>query len=166
MSSIIEETVAKAVGRWGALKASISGLEGIFPRLAAEHDELALLMGRAEMTSDPQKRAELWAKIKPFVQRHERCEKVVLYAEPSIATFEGVVDLHVEETERIWSLLEAVEQAPFESAQWEASFKQFQDLVLIHARHEEALFIRMQELIGAQRARELEDVYLKQVFQA
>ena len=166
MSSFIEETVAKAVGKWGALKASASGLEGIFTRLAAEHDELALLMGRAEMSSDAEKRAELWGKIKPFLQRHERGEKVVLYSEPSIASFQDVVELHVEETERMWALLEAVEQAPFESAQWEGSFKQFQDLVLIHAKHEEALFVRMQELVGAQRARELEEVYSEQMFQA
>lgn len=160
MSSIVEEAVAKAVGRWGAMKASVQGLEGIFPRLASEHDELALLMGRAEMSSDPHKRAELWGKIKTLLRAHERCETRVLFSEPAIVSLPGVTAMHVEETERAMSLLHAVEQASFDSAQWEASFKQFQDVVLLHASHEEGFFHRMQDVVGAQRSKELDALYL------
>jgi len=79
MASIIEDTVAEAMGKLGRVRAKFNGLQGIFSLLMEEHKQLATLLARAEMSTDPEKRAELWAKIRPELLAHERAEAQTLY---------------------------------------------------------------------------------------
>lgn len=161
MSSIIEDTVAGALGKLGRVRAKFNGLEGIFTLLMEEHKQVAALVARAEMSSDPEKRAELWAKIRPELLAHERAEAHTIYKD--LETDPQTAELarqHESEEEELHAVIQNVDSAAFDSAQWEAGIKQVHEAVLRHARREEEhYFPRIQESIGPERTEQLEQRY-------
>lgn len=162
MPNILEQTAAKAAGKVGAVKAAISGLDGVFRQLAEEHQEVASLMPRAVSTSDPEKRAELWDKIRQELTAHEHGELEVVYAEFEMhASLTDIVRQHEAEADHLEALISNVDAAPTNSVQWETSIKQLQAAVLRHASREEKEFFPLaQELIGERRTNELKELYL------
>jgi hypothetical protein len=161
MSSIIEDTVAEALGKLGRVRAKFNGLEGVFTLLMEEHVQVATLLARAEISFDPEKRAELWAKIRSELLAHERAEAQTIYAH--VATDPETAELarqHESEAEDLLGLIQNVDSSAFDSAQWEGCIKQVHEAVLRHARREEEhYFPQIQELVGAERAERLEQEY-------
>jgi hemerythrin superfamily protein len=163
MANVVEEVIAKAAGKLGALEAKVKGLGGIFRRLTEEHKEVATLLQRAGMSTEATKREELWNKIRPILTAHERAEMQVLYAEleahPSLAE---IVRQHESDVDKLQDLIANLDSAAFSSAQWEGSLRQLEHAVLKHAeREEEHFFPTAQELIGEERAEQLEYKYLQ-----
>lgn len=161
MSGIIEDTVAGALGKLGRVRAKFNGLEGVFTLLMEEHKQVATLLARAEISFDPEKRAELWMKIRPELLAHERAEAQTIYkdveARPEAAE---LAHQHESEEEDLHGLIQNVDSAAFDSAQWEACIKQVHEAVLRHARREEEeYFPRVQEVIGPERTEQLEEQY-------
>lgn len=163
MPNILERTAAKAAGKVGAIQAAISGLDGIFRQLAEEHKEVATLLPSATLTSDPEKRAETWGKIRQELTAHEHAELEVVYPEFEMhASLADIVSEHEMEADHLEALIGNVDSAPIASVQWETSVKQLHSAVLRHAaREENEFFPRAQEVIGERRAKELRDQYLE-----
>lgn len=158
----IERAVARALGKLGGARAKFNGLEGVFAHLVEEHRQLATLLARAEISFDPEKRAELWAMIRPDLVVHERAEAQVVYGEirqrPELLE---LVNQHEADEERLHGLVQNLDETAFDSAQWEGCLKQLQEAVLRHAvREEEHFFPQLLHVMGDQRAAELEQHYL------
>lgn len=161
MTSIIEDTVAGALGKLGRVRAKFNGLEGVFTLLMEEHTQVATLLARAEISFDPEKRAELWAKIRPELLAHERAEAQTIYAQleadPELAE---LANQHESEEEDLHGLVQNVDSSAFDSSQWEGCIKQVHEAVLIHARREEEhYFPRLLAALGTERAERLEADY-------
>jgi len=163
MSIGVEEVAARAVGKLGVIQATVSGLTGVFTRLVEEHRQLATLLVRAEISSDAVKRAELWARIRPELWAHERAEADVLYREVERhATLRAIARQHDADEAQLHALVHNLDQAAFTSAQWEGSLKQLQVFLKRHTtREEQHFFPQILEVVGEQRAKELEYEYLR-----
>jgi hemerythrin superfamily protein len=162
MPNILEQTAAKAAGKVGAIKAAMSGLDGVFRQLAEEHKEVATLLSAAVLISDPEKRVAAWSKIRRDLAAHEHGELEVVYPEFEMhASLMDIVREHEDEVDHLEALISNVDSAPIASVQWETSLKQLQSAVLRHAsREEREFFPRAQGVIGERRVEELEDQYL------
>src|SRR5688572_5783073 len=79
MPNIIEEFAAQAAGKVGAVAARVKGLTGVFSKLVEQHREAAALLKRASMSQDPEKRHDLWRRIRVELLSHERAELREVY---------------------------------------------------------------------------------------
>jgi hemerythrin superfamily protein len=162
MPNILEQTAAKAAGKLGAIKAAVSGLHGVFRQLSEEHKEVATLLASATLSSDPEKRAQAWGKVRHDLTAHEHAELEIVYPEFEMhASLLDIVREHEAQADHLEALISNVDSAPIGSAQWETSVKQLHSGILRHAtREEQEFFPRAQEVIGERRSEELEDQYL------
>lgn len=162
MPNVLDHTAAKAAGKVGATKAAVSGLQGVFRQLADEHQEVATLLITASLTSDAEKRADLWSSIRLNLTAHEHAELEVVYPEFEMhASLMDIVSEHEDEADHLEALIHNVDSAPVASAQWDTAIKQLQSAVLRHAAKEQREFFpRAQEVIGGRRLAELNDQYL------
>lgn len=163
MANVFEEVIAKAAGKLGALKAKVNGLDGVFRRLTEEHKEVAILLQRAGMSTDTEKRDELWSTIRQELTAHEQAELQVLYTElESHPALTEIVRQHESDADKLQVLIANLDSAAPSSAQWEGCLRQLEHAVLKHAeREEEHFFPKAQEFIGEERAEQLEYKYLQ-----
>jgi hypothetical protein len=142
------------------LEARSRGLVGIFVRLSKEHGEVSALMDRVR--AEPTKRAELWSKIRLDLIGHEHGETATLYAElRAHPTGRELADLHDAEAAQLDSLIRSVDGAAIESETWLATFEQLAIAVTTHAEEEETeLFPQVQDLLGKDRAKSLDDAFV------
>lgn len=162
MPNILEQTAAKAAGKMGAIKAAINGLDGVFRQLAEEHKEVAALFTRATLSSDPEKRVELWGTIRQQLTAHENAELDIVYPEFEMhASLMDIVREHEADADHLEALIANVDASPITSPEWESAVKELQSVVLRHAaREEKEYFPRAQEVIGERRAEELDELYI------
>lgn len=163
MTNIIERAVSKAAGGMGAVQAKLNGLEGVFVRLVNEHKQLQVWFARAEISSDAEKRAELWPRLRAELVAHEFAEAHVVYrvaeAYPDLG---HIVRQHQFEEELLHSLVHNLDVAAFSSGQWEGSLKQLEQALLLHARREErAFFPELQARFGQALTEELDARYVE-----
>lgn len=163
MPNVIEESITKAAGELGSFKAKVNGLDGVFRRLTEEHKEVAILLQRAGMSRDPNERAEVWGKVRQDLRAHEQAELQIVYSELELhPALSEIVRRHEAEAEQLQVLIANVDAASFSSAQWEGSLNQLEQAVLQHAEiEEEEFFPRAQQVIGEERAQQLEYKYLQ-----
>lgn len=163
MSNMFEDAVTKAVAKLGSIKAKVNGLDGVFRRLTEEHKEVAILLQRAGMSTDAEKRAELWSKIREQLTAHEQAELQVVYtAFEAYPALTELVRQHEADADKLQALITNMDTSPAASAQWEGCLRQLEHAVLKHAeREEEEFFPRAQEIIGEDRAQQLEYPYLQ-----
>jgi Hemerythrin HHE cation binding domain len=138
MTHKIEELAAKAVGAAKAVVATARGYEGVFRHLVQEHGEASALLLRLQLANDPDKRRELWPKVRNELLSHEQAERSEVY--PTLRQ-EAETRTLAEEHERDASgLQEAVEElnaVAFNSAEWQPSLERLIALVKEHVREEE-----------------------------
>ena len=162
MPNAFEEVTAKGAGTMGAMVAGLKGLRGVFTRLADEHKQVSTLFVRTLASSDPEKRADLWGKIRKELLSHERAEMQEVYAaidreQPLM----DVVEKHNREAQQLESLILQLDTISFDSPEWEPALKQLQQTVQTHVREEENdFFPRAQEALGKNRTEALEQQYL------
>lgn len=161
MANVIEETISKLAGKLGEAKAVVTGLQGVFRQLTLEHKEVAALLARAALSSDGDKRAELWTGIRQMLTAHEEAEEQVIYSElEGRPEFADLVRKHRSEATQIEAFMQNVDLSLPDTVLWEGSLKQLREAVLSHAQEEEAhTFPRLQKELGAEWARQVSARY-------
>ncbi len=160
MSNVVERMTVQAAGAIGAIRASVRGLGGIFSRLSEEHRENIALLEQTAAADDPATCAELWTNARNELLAHERAEREYLYAElgrqPKLAAF---TTQHESEAAVLESSVAAVEASKLSSEEWRVALDRLEQQLREHAKHEEDFFIVAQEVLGVERAKELEGLY-------
>jgi len=86
MPNPLEEIGAKGVGAAKATLARIKGISGVFKTLVEQHGEVSTMLMRLKASQNPEKRLDLWSKIRVELLSHERGELSVVY--PALRDFE------------------------------------------------------------------------------
>jgi hemerythrin superfamily protein len=148
------------MGAVKAVKATLKGFTGVFKTLTEQHGQVAGLLTR--VTKDPAKRADLWPKIRIELLSHERAELDVVY--PELANYDAtrtMAQRHQREADELEATIQAVDNAPYDSDVWGTRFEHMVGLVKQHVAEEEGeIFPAAQKVVGAQRARELDEDFL------
>lgn len=162
MPNRMEQAVSKGMGMAKVAKATVMGLTGVFKTLAEQHGEVTALLMRTAASSDPEKRAELWAKIRTELLSHERSETTVVYAElRRHAETQTLAEHHDEEVAELETLIKQVDSTDIASDTWKKAFLKLADTVRHHAKEEEHdIFPKAQKAIGRDRAHDLEEQLL------
>ncbi len=162
MSNILQQAIAKAAAKLIPAQPTTNGLHGVFERLAREHKETSALLRRAAQSPNIDERAALWNTLRDQMLAHEQAEVQEVYPDfewhPSLI---DVVQLHEEDAERLQSLVRALETLTFDAPQWETTLLKLEAVMSAHAEREEELFFpQVQNIIGKDRANELDSRYM------
>jgi hypothetical protein len=162
MPNIIEEFAAHTAGKVGALAARVKGLTGVFNKLAEQHKEASALLKRASMSHEPEKRRDLWRKIRVELLSHERAELREVYpAFQSHPELETIAQQHDADADELEATIQELDVTDAASDAWGVTLKRLIDRVVQHAREEEdEFFPRAQEVLGKEQAELLEQRYL------
>lgn len=162
MPNPIEKVAAKGAAKVAAVGARAKGLTGVFNKLAEQHEEVAMLLKRAESSDDPEKRADLWATIRRELLSHERAELNTVYpALKKQAATRDIPQHHNEEVPELEAAIREVDLAGFDSPNWKPLIQRLSALVKHHAMEEEnEFFPRAEEALGKEAAAELEGRFL------
>jgi hemerythrin superfamily protein len=156
----MDSFVSKGKGAVKAVEARLHGLVGVFKTLSEQHGEASALLRRAKR--DPDKRVDLWPKIRQELVSHERAELSEVY--PALCMHPETLALaerHEVEASQLSSLIDRIHTTEMSSTAWEQLFDQLIELVEQHAKEEEnEIFPKAQETIGAARAKKLEPRFL------
>lgn len=156
MPSQFDTIIAKGSGLVKGLEARMHGLVGVFKALAEQHGEAGALLKR--VASDDGKRAELWPKIRQALTSHEKAELRELY--PVLherAETRALAQQHDHEAGLLSTLVDRIDATAMSSPEWSRLFAQLVEMVEHHVREEEdAIFPRAQDVLGVERAKELE----------
>jgi hemerythrin superfamily protein len=154
MPNRLDSMVSKGVGKVKAVKARMAGLVGVFNTLVEQHGEVSVLL--KSLQKDPEKRTDLWPEIRRELIAHERGELRVLYPElRAHVETRDFADEHDREAIELENLIERIDTALDDT--WRPLFDRLVDAVLTHTEHEETvIFPRALEVIGGDRARELD----------
>jgi hemerythrin superfamily protein len=147
----MEQVASDVMGAVKATKAKIEGLTGVFQRLTREHGEVAAILLRLKMTSDPRVRAELFPQVRSELLAHERGELAEVYPVFRERTeLSAFAESHEREAEFLEQELAAVSDLAYDDLRWSLRFAELTDLVLEHAKEEEnTLFPAAQRVLGA-----------------
>jgi len=160
MTSRVDSMIAKGTGVMKGLGARMHGLQGVFRTLAEQHGEVAALLKRVQ--GDDQKRAELWPKIRQELMSHEQAELREVY--PALrerVETRALADHHDREAGELSVLIGQLDATPPSSSEWGALFDQLVTRVEHHVHEEEHdIFPRAQDVIGVERAKQLEPRFL------
>jgi hypothetical protein len=160
MPNRIDSIVSQGMGKVKAVKARLEGLTGVFQILAEQHGEVAALLSRAR--TSPEKRAELWPKIRVELLSHERGEVRELY--PVLRAYPetlALADNHDEEARELEQLIGVLDTTLIASDAWAAEFDRLAEIVTAHAQDEENnIFPEALRVLGDERAKQLEDKFL------
>ena len=151
-----DDAVARSKRATRPLKARIVGLTGVFALLAKQHADTGARL--ATVVRDASKRDELWPEIRVALLIHERSEMRVLYPElrmhDSLRALANSHDAEAAELERMIHDLDEVDHA---SDTFGKLCERLADTMVRHAREEEQdIFPKAQELLGVERAKQLE----------
>lgn len=162
MSNILEHAVAKAAAKLGVVPTPTRGLHGVFKRLSEEHQETSKLLRRAALATDVETRAKFWSLLRDDLIAHEQAELQEVYPDfewhPSLV---DVVQTHDEDAEQLQSLVRTLDTLTFDGAHWEPTLLKLEAIMNAHAEREEELFFpQVQNIIGKDRAEELDGRYV------
>lgn len=157
MASKVDEVVSQGVGKMKAAKARVEGLVGVFNTLAEQHGEVAALLKRVQ--GKPEKRVELWPKIRAELISHEQSELRELY--PVLRQFPATrvfADHHDAEARDMNAMIQRLDELDLHGDAWGALFDELVASVLHHATDEEEqkIFPEAQRVIGEDLAIELD----------
>jgi hemerythrin superfamily protein len=159
MPTRTDHAFSRGMGAAKAVKATLKGFTGVFKTLTEQHGQVMGLLTR--VTKDPAKRADLWPNIQIELISHERGELDAVY--PELAKYEptrAMASRHAREADELEAVIQAVENAPYDSDVWGARFEHLVDLVKRHVAEEEGeIFPVAQKTIGDQRARMLDQAF-------
>ncbi|HEY0195721.1 MAG TPA: hemerythrin domain-containing protein [Kofleriaceae bacterium] len=160
MPTSIDKLISKGTGVAHSIDARLHGLTGVFRVLAEQHGEAGALLKRIK--ADPDKRTDLWPTVRQELTSHEKGELAEVY--PVLRQFAETRELaeqHDREAGELSQLIEKIDQTSPSSGDWNRFFEQLVDMVEHHVEEEERdIFPRAQQVIGADRAKELEPRFL------
>jgi hypothetical protein len=162
MPNATESFSAKLAGTAGAVAARAKGLTGIFNKLAQQHKEAAALLKLAETTSDPEKRRDLWSKIRLELLSHEQGELREVYpAFDKHVSLRMIVDEHANDADLLEATIKELDEIACESEAWPVTLKRLIGAVERHVEEEEGEFFpRAQDVLGKNETRSLEARFL------
>lgn len=160
MPSRMDPIVAKGASTTKSVEAPPQGLVGVFHTLCEQHAEAGALLKRIK--SDPSKRVALWPKVRRELLSHEKGELREVYPVLSEhAETRPLARQHDVEASELTILIGRIDGTEISSEEWGALFDQLVSLVEDHVREEEQdIFPRAQEVLGADRARDIEPRFL------
>jgi hemerythrin-like domain-containing protein len=163
MANIIEEMASKTMAATKEVKARLKGMHGIFAQLMKEHGEVAALLKRVEMTSDPEVRGELFPQIRENLLAHEEGELAELY--PVLRQHSETRAMAIEhdtEAAQLRDVIQALHTMAYDAPSWGETFKQLVSLVQHHVDEEESqYFPKANDVLGKERSEQLEATYLR-----
>jgi hemerythrin superfamily protein len=138
-------------------------MHGIFTQLMKEHGEVGALLKRVAMTSDPQVRRELFPEIRESLLAHEEGELTELY--PVLRQHSETRAMAIEhdaEATQLRDVIQVLHTTAFDAPTWGETFKQLVSLVEHHVQEEESqYFPKANDVLGKERAEQLETAYLR-----
>jgi hemerythrin superfamily protein len=140
------------------VKATLEGMTGVFKTLMEQHGEASTMLKRAER--DEGKRNELWPKIRRELLSHERGEMRVVYPELRLHDeTRGFAEQHDREAGELEAAIGALDKTAV--GEWDRPLEELIELVDAHvALEENTIFPKAIEVLGKDRARELDDEFL------
>jgi hypothetical protein len=162
MPNSIEQLTSKVAGKAGAISARARGLTGVFNRLAEQHKEAASLLKRAEVTSDPEKRWDLWNTIRAELLSHEQGELREVYpAFDRHVSLRNIVEEHADDADLLETTIKELDEIDVTSDAWGVALKRLIAAVERHAEEEEREFFpRAQDVLGKNETSALEQRFL------
>jgi hemerythrin HHE cation binding domain-containing protein len=162
MPNAIESLSAKVAGTAGAAAARAKGLTGVFNKLAEQHKEVAALLQRAEIADEPEKRKDLWSKIRVELLSHEQGELREVYpAFDKHVSLRDIVEEHGDDADLLEATIQEIDGIDFASEAWPVALKRLITAVKQHAEEEEKEFFpRAQDVLGKNETKSLEERFL------
>lgn len=162
MPNAIETLGAKVAGTAGAVAARARGLTGVFNKLAEQHKEVAALLQRAEVASEPEKRQDLWSKIRVELLSHEQGELREVYpAFDKHVSLRDIVEEHSDDADLLESAIKEIDGIDFASDAWPLALKRLITAVQQHVEEEEKEFFpRAQDVLAKNETKGLEQRFL------
>ena len=160
MPNRMDSMISKGAGVVKGVEARLHGLVGVFKTLSEQHGEAGALLKRVK--SEPDKRSELWPKIRQALVSHEKGELAELYpvmrAYPELRSF---CDRHEAEAGQLSALIERIHATSMSTETWTQLFDQLCEMVERHVQEEQnQIFPKAQEVIGAPRAEQIGPLFL------
>jgi iron-sulfur cluster repair protein YtfE (RIC family) len=164
MPNKMEEFGGKAAGQLKGAVGVVKGFTGIFKTLVQQHGEVSALLSRAKAADEPEKRLDLWSKIRIELLSHERAEMRVLY--PELKQHEAtrqIAEEHDDEASELEESIQELDSIDAASDDWTQKLEGLIDLVKNHVDDEEnEWFPEAKDVIGKELADELNDRFLAQ----
>ena len=154
------ERAATALRTSGA-EPNVSGLLGVFSRLAQEHSELTNLMLKLRMSSDLELREQLFPTVRDAVLCHERAETQVVYLAMSKKEQTRLIAAkHRRTAGELETLVDRLCALDYSSASWESTFALLFDAFEQHTIEEESYYFPIaQRVLGEAKAQALLEQY-------
>jgi len=156
-----EEVASKAAGAMKAVKATVKGLSGVFKQLTREHGEIAALLMRVKLTSDPQIRRDMYPTIRSELLSHERGELLEVY--PVFVQYgelEGIVRAHEQEAGQLEQILSELSSMAYDDRAWAPTFGRLMEMFAQHTRTEESdYFPKANRILGNDVADRMRESY-------
>jgi hemerythrin superfamily protein len=160
MPNRMDSMISKGAGVVKGVEARLHGLVGVFKTLSEQHGEAGALLKRVK--SDPDKRSELWPKLRQALVSHEKGELAELY--PVMREYPELVplaDRHEAEAGQLSTLIERIQATAMSTETWTQLFDRLCELVEQHVNEEQnQIFPKAQDVIGAARAEQIGPVFL------
>lgn len=160
MPNRMDSMIAKTKGAAKAVEARMHGLVGVFKTLCEQHAEAGALLERVKR--DPDRRAELWPKIRQELVSHEKAELREVYPVLSehVET-RALAVRHDAQASELSMMIDRIHETEMASPRWGEMLDQLIEMVERHVHEEETeIFPRAQDAIGAARARDIEPRFL------
>ena len=161
MPNALEEVAEKAASALKAGQAAFQGLTGVWKKLVQEHGEVATMLKRIAMSSDPEVRARLYPEVRRQLLAHERCELTDVY--PILSSYEmtrRIALAHEDKAREIEAAIVAVDKLEFASPEWPRSFELLVQTVEQHVNDEEGdYFPRAQDVLGEEESKAMLERY-------
>jgi hemerythrin superfamily protein len=162
MPNPIENLASKAVGIEKGAVATVKGLTGVFKTLCEQHGEASSLLSRAKASTDPEKRVELWTKIRMELLSHEKGELAEVYPElRQHAETRAFAEQHDQEAADLEAAIKAVDKTDASSASWLQKLDTLITLVTNHvAEEEQQIFPVAEKVLGREKTAALDERFL------
>lgn len=160
MPNRMDSIISKGKGTMKGAEARLRGLVGVFRVLSEQHGEVTALLHRVKR--DAAKRSELWPKIRQELVSHEKGELREVYPVfREHGQLLALAERHEAEASQLSVLIDRIHTTEMPSAEWGQLFDQLVDMVEQHVKEEEGEFFpKAQEVLGGERAKEIERRFL------
>jgi Hemerythrin HHE cation binding domain len=160
MPNRMDSMISKGAGVVKGVEARLHGLVGVFKTLSEQHGEAGALLQRVKR--DPDKRSELWPKIRQALISHEQAELAEVY--PVMREFpelRSLADRHEAEAGQLSVQIARLHATSMSTDTWTQLFDQLCALVEQHVNEEQnQIFPKAQAVIGAARAEQIGPLFL------
>jgi hemerythrin superfamily protein len=153
----------KAAGKMKAMKHGLEGHTGIMKKLAEEHGEVSMLLEKCSLTGDPEKRRELFTKIREELLSHAKGEERIFYAR--LRQFDDSRDLiqtAQDEHHEVEDMIDRLSSMGYAGDDWGELFDELKDSVKEHVKVEESqIFSAAKDLLDSSELKDLEQRYVQ-----